>query len=176
MYKKIIFILIVSFILFYLYQKLITQKTKLQIGDSIPDFSLKDQNGNLFTVKDYVGKNNLIIYFYPKDDTPGCTKEACKFRDEFQDFTDLKAKVIGISSDSVESHKKFADKYNLPFTLLADSSQKVRKLFGVPNFSGIIPGRVTYVIDKNGKIVFIFNSMQQAEKHIDKAKSILKEL
>ncbi len=148
----------------------------IKIGDTIPSFTLKDQNGNDFSINDYIGKSVLVIYFYPKDDTPGCTKEACSFRDNFQYFTDLNTKVIGISSDSVVSHKKFAEKYRLPFTLLADTKKEVRKLFGVPKFSGFIPGRVTYIIDKNGKIIFIFNSMRNAEKHIIEAKRIIQNM
>jgi len=149
-------------------------KNKLEVGDKLPEFSLLDQDGASFKLSDY--KNQaMIIYFYPKDDTPGCTKEACKFRDEFEVFTDLKAKVIGISSDDVASHKAFAEKYNLPFTLLADTDKKVRKLFGVPSFgAGLIPGRVTYIIDKEGIIRYVFNNMKQAEMHIDKSLEILK--
>ena len=174
MSKKYILILLFITVLVYSYQTIVAQKTKLKVGDTIPDFTLKNQKNENFHIKDYLGKFNLVIYFYPKDDTPGCTKEACKFRDEFQDFTYLDAMVIGISSDSVDSHKEFAEKYHLPFTLLADTNKKVRKLFGVPNFTGVIPGRVTYIIDKNGKIVYIFNSMRNAEKHIDEAIRILK--
>ena len=174
--KKYILIVLFIAVLVYSYQTVVAQKSKLKIGDSVPNFTLKNQNGETFNINEVLGKYNLVIYFYPKDDTPGCTKEACKFRDEFQDFSDLNAKVIGISSDSVDSHKNFAKKYNLPFTLLADTNKEVRKKFGVPNFSGIIPGRVTYIVDKNGKIVYIFNSMKNAEKHIDEAKRILKSL
>jgi len=176
MTKKIIFVAIIIVVLLYSYNTLIAQNSKLKVGDIVPDFSLPNQNGKTFHLKDALGQKNLVIYFYPKDDTPGCTKEACKFRDEFQDFNDLDAMVIGISSDSVSSHQEFAQKYNLPFTLLSDTDKKVRKLFGVPNFSGVIPGRVTYIVDKNGKIVYIFNSMRNAEKHIDEAKRILKSL
>ena len=176
MIKKLFLTLMFVGILFYSFNTLIAQKSKLKIGDSVPDFTLKDQNGKDFHLKDYIGKKNLVIYFYPKDDTPGCTKEACKFRDEFQDFTDLDAMVIGISSDSVESHKAFAQKYHLPFSLLADTDKKVRKAFGVPKFSGLFPGRVTYIINKSGKVVYIFNSMNKAEKHIEEAKRILKSL
>lgn len=175
MTKKIILILLFVVVLFYSYQTMLAQKNTLKVGDTVPDFSLKDQNETPFQLKEHLGKP-LVIYFYPKDDTPGCTKEACKFRDEFQDFTDLNAEVIGISSDSVASHKAFAEKYHLPFTLLADTDKKVRKLFGVPKFTGIIPGRVTYIIDKDGKVAYIFNSMREAEKHIDEAKRILKKL
>src|SRR5680860_266986 len=120
-------------------------------GDKCPKFTLKDQNGEQFNMEDVLGKENLVLYFYPKDDSPGCTKQACSFRDSFEDFVEIGARVIGISSDDEKSHKKFAKKHNLPFTLLADSDKKVRKMFGVPtNLLGLIPGRVTYVIDKEG--------------------------
>ena len=100
----------------------------IEIGDKLPNFILEDQNGNAFNIENELGKS-MVIYFYPKDDTPGCTKEACKFRDDFESFSDLGAIVIGISADSAASHKKFEEKYNLPFILLADIDNKVRKLF-----------------------------------------------
>ncbi len=169
-----IFVIIVAALLIKL---TMTDKARkpLKIGDSVPEFSLKDQDGRLFNSTDVVGKQALVIYFYPKDDTPGCTKEACKFRDEFEVFTDLKAMVVGISSDDVASHKKFAEKYHLPFKLLADTDKKVRKLFGVPrSVLGLLPGRVTYIVDKKGLISYIFNSQFGAQKHIDEAIKALK--
>lgn len=154
-----------------------SQTSKLKIGDRIPDFVLKDQNDTDFNITDFRGKQILVIYFYPKDDTPGCTTEACSFRDEYEVFTDMNVKVIGISSDDVASHKKFAEKYNLPFTLLADVDKKVRKLFGVPkSFLGMVPGRVTYIVDKEGILVHIFNSMTDAKKHISESISIIKKM
>ncbi len=156
---------------------LMSQNNKLIIGDKIPDFTLKDQRGNDFSIGKVIGKKTMVIYFYPKNDTPGCTKEACAFRDEFEDFKDLNAVVIGISSDDVNSHKKFSDKYNLPFILLADTEKKVQKMFGVPKgFLGLIPGRVTYIVAKNGEIKYIFNSMSKATQHIVEAKKIVKKL
>lgn len=152
-------------------------KKSLSVGDKVPEFNLLDQDGADFNIADFVGKQAMVIYFYPKDDTPGCTKEACKFRDEFEVFSDLNVKVIGISSDDVISHKAFAEKYNLPFSLLADTEKKVRSLFGVPTFgAGLIPGRVTYIIDKKGLVKFVFNNMSDAEKHIEKSLEILKNL
>ena len=119
----------------------------------------------------------MVIYFYPKDDSQGCTKEACSFRDQFEVFTEADAVIIGISGQSVKSHKKFAEKNRLNFTLLSDEGNKVRKLFGVPaNLFGFIPGRVTYVTDKSGKVVYIFNSQVEAEKHVDEALRILKSI
>lgn len=146
----------------------------LQPGDSIPSFTLKDQHGNDFNSLDLVGNQPFVIYFYPKDETPGCTKEACSFRDRYEDFKDLGAEVIGISSDSRRSHRKFASKYQLPFLLLSDPEKKVSKLFGVKNYLfGLIPGRETYVFDKEGKVLRVFNSIR-AEKHIREALSALK--
>ena len=150
---------------------------KIEVGSPAPLFTLADQNGNLFSINSVIGKKNLVIYFYPEDDSPGCTKEACYFRDEFEVFSEADALIIGISGQSVESHKKFAEKYRLSFTLLSDEGDKVRKLFGVPvNFFGLLPGRVTYVIDKSGKVVYIFNSQTQAKRHVDEALKVLKGL
>lgn len=147
----------------------------IEIGDKLPNFILEDQNGNAFNIENELGKS-MVIYFYPKDDTPGCTKEACKFRDDFESFSDLGAIVIGISADSAASHKKFEEKYNLPFILLADIDNKVRKLFAVPKSMFFLPGRVTYVIDKKGIVRYIFNSQFGAEKHIENSLKKLKEL
>lgn len=146
----------------------------LKIGNKLPDFSAKDTNGTIFNSKDYVGKQTLVIYFYPKDDTPGCTIQACSFRDSYQDFKDLGAEVIGISSDSVQSHVKFKSKFNLPFILLSDNDKRLRKLFGVAkDYLGLIDGRTTYVIDKSGIIKLIFDSIS-AKNHIIKTLEILK--
>jgi len=150
---------------------------KIEVGSTIPKFSLSDQNGQLFSSDAVIGKKNLVIYFYSKDDSPGCTKEACSFRDQFDVFNQADALIIGISSQSVESHKKFAEKHRLNYTLLADENNVVRKLFGVPtNFFGLISGRVTYIVNKEGKVVYIFNSQLQAEKHVEEALKILKKL
>ncbi len=147
----------------------------LKIGDKIPNFTAKDTNGNLFDSQDYIEKQPLVIYFYPKDNTPGCTTQACSFRDNYQYFKDLGAEVIGISSDTVQSHIQFKSKFNLPFILLSDNDKKIRKLFGVQNNLLVIPGRETFVTDKNGTILLIFNSMS-AKIHIEKALEILKKL
>ena len=145
----------------------------LQIGDKIPNFSAKDNNGNDFDSDSIIGKKPVVIYFYPKDNTPGCTAQACSFRDQYEDFKDLGAEVIGISSDSVVSHDKFIQKYKLPFILLSDSDKKIRNLFGVKaNLFGLLPGRVTYVADKNGIIQLVFDSMM-ASNHIPKALEIV---
>jgi peroxiredoxin Q/BCP len=147
----------------------------LQVGDKIPFFTAIDSNGNSFEVRDYIGQP-MVIYFYPKDDTPGCTIQACTFRDQYEDFKALGAEVIGISSDSLSSHKKFALRYKLPFILLSDTNKKIRTAFGVPNdFLGLLPGRATYVIDKNGIVQFVFDSTS-AKIHIKKALQVIKTL
>lgn len=148
----------------------------LKIGDKIPVFTLKDQNGRDFNSIDFIGHSSFVIFFYPKDFTPGCIKEVCSFRDAYQDFKDLGSEVIGISSDSEKMHKKFAQSYNLPFILLSDSRNVVRNLFGVKNnFLGLLPGRETYVFNKEGFVEFIFNSMKST-LHIEKALSIIKSI
>ena len=147
---------------------------EIQIGSTIPSFTLPDQNGNLFDINSVLGKKNLVIYFYPKDDSPGCTAQACSFRDQFNDFMEADAVVVGISSQSVESHKEFATKHRLTFTLLSDKGNIIRKQFGVPtNLLGLLPGRVTYVADKTGKVIYVFNSQLQATKHVEEALRIL---
>lgn len=148
----------------------------LKIGDIVPNFTAKDSHGEVFESQSVLGRKPLVIYFYPKDNTPGCTTEACSFRDQYEDFKDLGAEVIGISSDSVKSHHKFANKHQLPFVLLSDQDKKLRHLFGVHNnLFGLLPGRVTYIIDRNGVVILIFDSMNAA-KHIPKALETIKEL
>lgn len=150
---------------------------KIKVGSTIPHFTLPDQNGKPFSIDSAIGKKNLVIYFYPKDETPGCTKEACSFRDEMEAFRTADALVIGISGQSPESHRKFADKYDLNFTLLSDEGNKVRKQFGVPsNMLGLLPGRVTYIVDKTGKVVRIYNSQTQAARHVEEAMKALKNM
>jgi peroxiredoxin Q/BCP len=149
---------------------------ELKVGDKIPNFKARDTNGDDFDSQHIIGQKPLVIYFYPKDNTPGCTAQACSFRDQYEDFKDLGAEVIGISSDSVESHQKFTQQYKLPFILLSDSNKEIRKLFGVPaGLFGILPGRVTYVTDKTGTIIMVFDSMM-AKRHIPKALEAIKKL
>ncbi len=151
-------------------------KMEIKIGSTIPDIVLRNQNGEIFDLKKETTGKNIVLYFYPKDDTPGCTAQACSFRDQYEDFTEANAVVIGISGQSVESHKAFAEKHQLTFTLLSDEGNQIRKQFGVPtNFFGLLPGRVTYVIDKTGKVVYIFNSQTNISGHIEHSLKILKE-
>ncbi len=146
----------------------------LKVGDLIPDFSLPDQNGNLFDIRTVLGKKKLVIFFYPKDGSHGCTKEACYFRDLSDSFNEADAEIIGISGQSVESHKDFAEHYNLKYPLLSDTGNRIRKLFGVPAYGlGMIPGRVTYIANKEGKVVYIFNSQVKVERHVDEALKVV---
>lgn len=150
---------------------------KIEVGDVIPLFSLLDQNGSLFHLKDVLGKKNLVIFFYPKDESPGCTKQACYFQDMFEIFQENDALVIGISGQSVDSHKKFASKHHLSYTLLSDVGNEIRNKFGVPtNIWGLLPGRVTYVVDKTGSVQYIFNSQREVTKHVDESIRIIKTL
>ena len=146
------------------------------VGSKAPDFTLLSQSGELVSLKDFLGKKPVVLYFYPKDDTPGCTKEACAFRDSFEEFRRLDAEVLGISSDSVESHRSFAMQHDLPFTLLSDGERKVRRLYGVPNTLGLFPGRVTYVIDEEGVVRHIFSSQLGMEKHVEEALKALRSI
>lgn len=146
---------------------------KIKVGDRAPDFSLPSQMGDNVTLSEYIGKKNVVLYFYPLDESPGCTKEACTFRDSYQQLADLGAEVLGVSGQSVESHVAFATHYGLPFILLSDNGNKVRELYGVPATMGIIPGRVTYIIDKKGIVRHIFNSQTQAQRHVEEAKRTL---
>lgn len=150
---------------------------KLKITQKAPDFKLKDQDGNLRKLSDFRGKW-VLVYFYPKDDTPGCTTEACQIRDNFEDFKKLKIVVLGISTDSVESHKKFATKYNLPFLLLSDEKKEVVKKYGVwgtkkfmgKTYQGTL--RTSFLINPEGKIVKIYENV----KPITHAQEVLADL
>jgi len=149
----------------------------MKIGDPCPSFELADQHGNNINSDQFIGKQKLVIFFYPKDETPGCTKEACSFRDSYEDFLSLDCQVIGISSDSVESHKHFAERHNFQYILLADTNKKVRHAFQVPgSLFGILPGRVTYIVDKEGIIRGIHNSQLNPTSHINEALAIVKAL
>ncbi|KAI3443516.1 hypothetical protein Pfo_000181 [Paulownia fortunei] len=147
---------------------------KVTEGTQPPAFILKDQNGKPVSLSKFKGKP-VVVYFYPADETPGCTKQACAFRDSYEKFKKAGAEVVGISGDDSASHKAFAQKYKLPFTLLSDEGNKVRKEWGVPSdLFGALPGRQTYVLDKNGVCRLIYNNQFQPEKHIDETLKFLK--
>ena len=149
----------------------------IQIGDHCPIFSLPDSLRKDIQVNDYLGQKIIVLFFYPKDYTPGCTKEACAFRDAYADFVDLGCEVFGISSDAAATHQNFQQKHQLPYPLLSDSQKKVRQQFGVPgNLFGLIPGRVTYVIGLDGKVAGIFNSQTNPVGHITEALKVVKSL
>jgi peroxiredoxin Q/BCP len=149
---------------------------KIGVGAEAPDFELLDQAGHTVRLRDLRGKKPVVLYFYPKDDTPGCTKEACAFRDQYEDFLAVGAEVIGVSSDSAGSHAKFVEKYDLPFRLLSDRQGRVRKAYGVPSTLGLIPGRVTFVIDRQGVVRHVFNSQAQATRHVSESLETLRGL
>ncbi|TVZ25449.1 peroxiredoxin Q/BCP [Gillisia sp. Hel_I_86] len=141
----------------------------LKIGDKIPNISIPDETGELFALNKFSGKQALVVYFYPKNFTPGCTKEACEFRDKYEEFKAMDAEVIGISSDSEASHKRFKSKYQLPFIFLSDIEKKARNAFGVkPALLGLLPGRETFVFDKKGELIMQYNNFNAAS-HTTKA-------
>jgi peroxiredoxin Q/BCP len=148
----------------------------LKTGDKMPDFELLDQDGRTVRSSDLTGRGPVVVFFYPHDETPGCTVEACAFRDAFEDFKDIGASVIGISSDSAESHRKFADHHRLPFTLLSDPKSEAREAFGVPNSMGVFLGRVTYIFDGNGVLRYVFNSQTRVKQHVTKSLEIIKKI
>ena len=145
----------------------------VKVGEPAPGFTLADATGKDVSLAAFRGRP-VVLYFYPKDDTPGCTKEACSFRDQYEDFREVGAEVVGVSSDSSEAHKKFASRYKLPFTLLADRGGKVRMLYGVPATLGLLPGRVTFVIDAGGVVRHVFNSQLDATRHVAEALAVLR--
>ncbi|HYW19912.1 MAG TPA: peroxiredoxin [Nodularia sp. (in: cyanobacteria)] len=148
----------------------------VKVGGTAPDFSLSAQNGSKVSLSDFRGQKAVVLYFYPKDDTPGCTAESCAFRDQYEVFKTAGAEVIGVSGDSNESHQKFAEKHKLPFTLLSDKDNLVRKQYGATTAFGLIPGRVTYVIDKEGVVQYLFDSMLNFKGHVEEALKTLQQL
>ena len=147
----------------------------LQVGETAPDFTLPDQSGTPVTLSEKLAGSVVVLYFYPKDNTRGCTAEACSFRDSYESFSDAGAEVIGISSDSVESHEKFAGRHELPFILLSDKDRAVRKQYGATTL-GVVPGRITFVIDQKGVIRHAFSSMTNIGPHVEEALRVVKEL
>src|SRR5580658_2476942 len=148
----------------------------IQVGDKAPDFTLPNQSGEQVSLHERLGSRAVVLYFYPKDETSGCTAEACAFRDSYEVFTAAGAEVIGVSSDSVDRHAAFADHHKLPFTLVSDEKGQVRKLYGVSSLLGVIPGRVTYVIDRTGTVRHVFSSMTNIGRHVNDALDVVKEL
>ncbi len=170
MSKTIIFLslLAISFLSF-------SQNTKkLKVGDKMPRFFLEDQNGNFFDSEDYLNKQPLVIFFYPKAGAPVCTAQACSFRDNIEQFKELHAKIVGISPDSTESQENFTTQNHLPYTVLSDKNNQIRKLFGVPSlFLSKRPKRYTFVVDKKGIIQKIYYNKNDVDSHIDQALATL---
>lgn len=142
---------------------------KLEIGDRAPEFSTITFDGKRVSLSDFVGHRTLVIFFYPKDGTSVCTKEACAFRDSYEKFIDAGAEVIGISGDSVDSHRAFALQNRLSFPLICDGDGALRRAFAVPRTLGILPSRVTYVIDQAGIIRLIFSALLASDEHVRQA-------
>lgn len=141
----------------------------VQVGDQAPTFTAPLQDGGTFDSAALLGQKWLVLFFYPKDNTPVCTKEACAFRDSYEKFVAAGAEVVGVSSDSAASHARFAAKYRLPFPIVADTDRRVRKVFGVPNPLGVIPGRVTYVIDRDGIVRLVYRALFASDDHVREA-------
>jgi peroxiredoxin Q/BCP len=148
---------------------------KLKAGDTAPNFEGPTSDGSKLSLKNFLGKKNLVLYFYPKDDTPGCTKEACSFRDNLQLIRNMGAEIIGVSLDSIQSHSKFASKYGLLFPLISDKDKRIANAYGVLKDTETSTNRVTFVIDKTGKVVKVFPKVD-VTKHTEEVVSALKEL
>ncbi|HEX6327851.1 MAG TPA: peroxiredoxin [Jiangellaceae bacterium] len=148
----------------------------VRVGDIAPDFELPAQTGETVRLSDHRGKRVVVLYFYPKDETPGCTAEACAFRDSYEVFSEAGAEVIGISSDTVASHERFAGAHRVPFALLSDDGGWVRKSYGAKSSFGLLPGRITYVIDLDGVVRHMFSSMTNIGGHVEGALAVVREL
>ncbi len=148
----------------------------VEIGSPAPIFRLQTSAGEYISLEDFHGKKNVVVYFYPKDFTKGCTAEACEFRDSYEEFKNLGVEVIGISNDNQKSHEAFASEHKLPFILLSDPDGSARKSYGVKKTFGLVPGRVSFVIDKNGIVRHVFSSQSRATAHVSEALAVLKSL
>jgi peroxiredoxin Q/BCP len=143
-------------------------ESQLSVGDEAPKFSLPDQDGRIARLDDYHGRN-VVLFFYPRNHTPGCTREACGFRDQYAAFQETGTAVIGISDDSPESHLRFAQRHQLPYRLLSDEDREVARSYGVRRIMGILPGRITFVINGNGIVRNAFSSHFQLNRHISES-------
>ncbi len=145
---------------------------RVGVGEAAPDFALPDADGRTVRLSDFRGRT-VVLYFYPGDFTPACTLQACAFRDAYETFTDAGAQVIGISADPPERHSAFAQRHALPFTLLSDAAGEARAAYGVPRTLGLLPGRVTYIIDRDGIVRHVFSSQLRPRAHIAEALRII---
>ena len=153
-----------------------SSSSPVKVGDRAPAFTLPNQSGAAVNLSDLLGNKPIVLFFYPKDDTPGCTAEACAFRDSYEVFQEAGAEVIGVSGDSSASHQQFANRHKLPYTLLSDQGNQVRKLYGVPATLFVLPGRVTYIIDRRGVVQHIFDSQLEFQAHVQEALNALKRM
>jgi peroxiredoxin Q/BCP len=153
-----------------------TETTAVRIGEPAPEFELPSSTGQTVRLSDFRGKAEVVLFFYPKDHSPACTMEACSFRDSHEAFRQAGAEVIGISADSADSHRRFAERFRLPFRLLADTDGIVRARYGVPRTLGLFPGRVTYLIDRDGIVRHIFSSQLRPLRHVAEALEVLEGL
>lgn len=149
---------------------------RVEVGDTAPDFALPSQSGDIVRLSDLLKKSAVVLFFYPADHSAGCTAEACAFRDSYEVFKAAGAEVVGVSSDSIDSHQRFADNHRLPYTLLSDQGGALRKLYGVRATLGLLPGRITYVIDRRGVVRHAFSSAINMQKHVDEALRVLRSL
>jgi peroxiredoxin Q/BCP len=150
--------------------------SRIDVGDAAPELELSTHSGEQITLADYRGKRAVVVFFYPKDGSPVCTKEACAFRDAYEDFVEAGAVVIGVSGDSADRHQAFASNHRLPFVLVSDRDGEARRAFGVPKLMGLLPGRVTYVIDREGIVRHVFSSSFAADRHVKEALEAIREL
>ena len=150
--------------------------SRIDVGDVAPDLTLVGQSGESVRLADYRGEKSVVLFFYPKDGSPVCTKQACAFRDAYEDFVEAGAVVIGISGDSATRHQAFASNHRLPFVLVSDEDGKARAAFGVPKSLGLLPGRVTYVIDRDGIVRHVFSSQFAADRHVQEALEVIRKL
>lgn len=148
----------------------------LTVGQPAPDFSLRDHNGDTVNLSGFRGRSSVVLFFYPKDDSPGCRREACSFRDRYADFHDLDAVILGINGESAESHRDFARQRSLTYSLLTDADGTVRERYGVPAFLGLFTSRVTFVIDKDGIVRKIIRAQFDFERHVTEALETVKAL
>jgi thioredoxin-dependent peroxiredoxin len=153
----------------------VAETKRLEVGDSAPGFTLPSASGESVSLSSFRGRE-VVLFFYPMDNSPVCTTEVCSFRDSYEAFRDAGAEVIGISSDSPESHRRFADRFRLPFLLLSDMHGDVRERYGVPKTFGLIPGRVTYLIDREGVVKHVFSSQFEPARHVTEALTVLRTL
>jgi peroxiredoxin Q/BCP len=149
---------------------------QVRVGDAAPDFTLPSQTGDPVTLSTLYQDRLVVLYFYPADNTGGCTREACAFRDSYEVFADAEAQVVGVSRDSVESHQGFAARHTLPFLLLADVDGAVHRAYGIKRTLGLVPARVTFVIDGEGIVRHTFSSLSRVGAHVDGALAVVRSL